>query len=259
VYLLHAMKLLNVILLEGENVLLFESESMYDYQIMNECIEHNDFAKEHKPLSILEKIQIAEPSMVDYYVKNYMQYFGINHVRGGSYDNVTTEQYENLQNEFKHLDIVHLLESLKYFVHDDARYTIDRKVIESIEWLSDTIKLKSTVFTYKQKYTQIIREPFDLVFNDDINAKYKQLLMYLMALHEKIPLVKKIECEYMLSIANPTEIFNKFIADDYCVSTDDILIANKLCDYYEYAAYCIINKCDELEFDINHDTSIVDE
>lgn len=258
-YLLHGMKRLNVILLEGENVLLFESESMYDYQIMNECIEQNDFAKEHNPLSILEKIQITEPSMVDYYVKNYMQYFGINHVRGGSYDNVTPEQYESLQNEFKHLDIVKLLESLKYFVHDDARYTIDRKVIESIEWLSDTIKLKSSVIAYKQKYAQTIREPFELVFNEDINAKYKQLLLYLMALHEKIPLVKKIECEYMLNISNPIEIFNKFIADDYYVSNDDIEIANKLCDYYEYAAYCIINKCDELEFDINHANTILDE
>ena len=197
--------------------------------------------------------------MIDYYVKNYMQYFGINHVRGGSYMSVTPEQYESLQNEFKHLDIVKLFESLKYFVHDDTRYTIDRKVIESIEWLSDTIKLKTTVIAYKQKHTQIIREPFDLVFTEDINAKYKQLLMYLMALHEKIPLVKKIECEYMLSISNPIEIFNKFIADDYYVSNDDIEIANKLCDYYEYAAYCIINKCDELEFDINHANTILDE
>jgi hypothetical protein len=172
---------------------------------------------------------------------------------------VTPEQYESLQNEFKHLDIVKLFESLKYFVHDDTRYTIDRKVIESIEWLSDTIKLKSTVIAYKQKHTQIIREPFDLVFTEDINAKYKQLLMYLMALHEKIPLVKKIECEYILSVSNPLEIFNRFIADDYCVSNDDIEIANKLCDYYEYAAYCIINKCDELEFDINHANTILDE
>jgi hypothetical protein len=253
------MNLLNVILLEGENVLLFESESMYDYQIMNECIDHNDFAKQHKPLNIIEKIQITEPSMIDYYVKKYMQYFGINHVRGGSYMSVTPEQYESLQSEFKKIDIITLFENLKYFVHDDMRYTIDRKVIESIEWLSDTIKLKSTVVAYKQKYAQIIRESFDLIFNEDINTKYKQLLIYIKALHEKIPFVKKIKCEYLLSISNPLEIFNRFIADDYCISTDDIEIAKKLCDYYEYAAYCIINKCDELEFDINHDTSIVDE
>jgi hypothetical protein len=245
------MKLLNVILLEDENVFLFESESMYDYQIMNECIETCDFTKQYKPLSIIEKIQITEPSMVDYYVKNYMQHFGINHVRGGSYMTVTTEQYKSLQNEFKHLDIVQFFENLKYFVHEGVRYAIDRKVIESIQWLSDTIKLKSTVIAYKQKHTQIIREPFDLVFTDEnVYPKYNQLLVVLNAVHEKIPLLKKIECEFY--VTNPAEIFNKFIADDYCISTDDILIANKLCDYFEYAAYCIINKCDELEFDINN-------
>lgn len=247
------MQLLHVILLEHENVILFESETLYDFQIMNECIEKCDFAKEHPPLGIIEKIQITEPVMIDYYVKNYMQYYGINHVRGGSYMTVTNEQYEELQNEFKKSDAVKTLESLKYFVHDDRRYIIDRKVIESIEWLSDTIKLKSSVSEYKQKYTEIICEPFDLVLNrENFYMRYKQLLVYLAALSEKIPLVKNIECGYASYLTNPAEIFNKFINVDYCVSDDDILIAKKLCDYYEYAAYCIINKCDELEFDINN-------
>jgi len=244
------MQLLHVILLESENIILFESENIYDYQIMNECVDKCDFAKEHAPLSIIEKIQITEPVMIDYYVKNYMQYYGIDHVRGGSYITVTSEQCEALKNEFKHADTVKLLESLKYFVHNDIRYTIDRSVVEQIQWLSDTIKLKSSVLEYKQKYMGMICEPFDLVFTHDIYAKYNQLLIYLLALHEKIPLLKKIECECY--VKNPAEIFNKFIAADYCVSDDDILIANKLCDYFEYAAYCIINKCDELEFDINN-------
>lgn len=256
-YLLHAMKLLNVILLEGENVILFESESMYDYQIMNECIEQEDFAKEHKPLSILEKIQITEPTMIDYYVKNYMQYFGIEHVRGGSYMNVTPEEYKRLENEFKHLDLVNLFESLKYFAHDGVQYTIDRNVVDQIQWLSDTIKLKSTVVYYKQKYQGMVCEPFDLLFSCDVTSKYNELLMYLMALHEKIPRIKKIECEYDWYRSNPTEIFNRFVHSEYHVYDEEIKIANKLCDYYEYAAYCIINKCDELEFDINHE-SIVD-
>jgi len=243
------MQLLHVILLENENIILFESENIYDYQIMNECVDKCDFAKEHAPLSIIEKIQITEPVMIDYYVKNYMQYYGIDHVRGGSYITVTSEQCESLKNEFKHAERLKLLESLKYFVHNETRYTIDRSVVEQIQWLSDTIKLKSSVLEYKQKYMGMICEPFDLVFNHDIYAKYNQLLIYLLALHEKIPLLKKIECEYATYTENPAEIFTKFIGVDYCVSDDDILIANKLCDYFEYAAYCIINKCDELEFD----------
>jgi hypothetical protein len=245
------MQLLHVILLQHENVILFESESLYDFQIMNECIEKCDFAKEHPPLGIIEKIQITEPVMIDYYVKNYMQYYGINHVRGGSYMTITNEQYEELQNEFKKSDAVKTLESLKYFVHDDRRYIIDRTVVEQIQWLSDTIKLKSTVLEYKNKYVGMISEPFDLVFNNEnIYPKYNQLLVYLSALHEKISIVKKIQCEHATYTENPAEIFNKFIGAVYDVSEDDILIATKLCDYFEYAAYCIINKCDELEFDI---------
>jgi hypothetical protein len=245
------MQLLHVILLESENIILFESENIYDYQIMNECVDKCDFAKEHAPLSILEKIQIAETTMIDYYVKNYMQYYGINHVRGGSYMTVTNEQYEELKNEFKHTDAVKLLESLKYFAHNNVQYTIDRNVVEQIQWLSDSIKLKATVAYYKQKYQGMISGPFELVFNNEnVYPKYNKLLFYLDALHEKIPLLKKIECEYASYLTNPAEIFNKFIDADYCVSDDDILIANKLCDYFEYAAYCIINKCDELIFDI---------
>jgi hypothetical protein len=253
VYLLHAMNILNVILLENENVVLFESANLYDYQIMNECIEMCDFAKEHKPLSIIEKIQITEPAMIDYYVKNYMQYFGINHVRGGSYMTITPEQYEILKTEFKHLDTVKLFENLKYFVRDGNKYTIDRNVIESIQWLSDTVKLKSTITQYENRYTRILQKSIDLVFNDDIYTKYNELLLYLIALHEKIPKVKKY-IEYLYHAANPSEIFNKFINSEYRVSENDIQIATKLCEYFEYAAYCIINKCDELEFDINNES-----
>lgn len=246
------MQLLHVILLENENVILFESETHYDFQIMNECIEKCDFAKQHPPLGIIEKIQITEPEMIDYYVKNYMQHFGINHVRGGSYTTVTTEQYESLKNEFKKSDTVKLFESLKYFSQDGLQYTIDRSVVEQIQWLSDTVKFKSTISQYQTKYARIIQESLNFAFSDDIYPKYNQLLLYLLALHEKILNIKIIECEYSYYAANPSEIFDKFINTDYSVSEDDILIATKLCDYFEYAAYCIINKCDELEFDINN-------
>lgn len=243
------MQLVNVILLENENVLLFPSETLYDYLIMSECVDKTDFAKENPPLIILEKIQTTDINEIDNYVKKYMQYYGINHVRGGSYTSITKTQYEELQREFANSETIELLNSLKYVVYNQKTYTIDRNMVTEIEWLSDTIKLKSTITLYKKNYPQIIIEP--LLFDKSTCDRYKELVAVLSCLHEKANFAK-IKYEYVHHLIDPAEIFDKFIYATPTIDENSAEIASKLCDYFEYLSYCIINKCDELEFEISH-------
>ena len=243
------MKVVNVILLENENILFFTSENMYDYQIMNECVDQIDFAKKNAPLIILEKIQISDMNEIDNHVKKYMQHYGIKHVRGGSYTSITKTQYEELQREFANSETIELLNSLKYVVHNKKTYTIDRNLITEVKWLYDTIKLKSTIMLYKKNYPQIIIEP--LLFDKSACDRYKELVAVLASLYEKKINFVKTKYEYIHHLMNPAEIFDKFIYATPVIDQNDSEIAANLCDYFEYLIYCIINKCDELEFDIN--------
>jgi hypothetical protein len=222
---------------------------VYDYQIMQECVEQTDFAKENPPLIILEKLQITDINEIDTHVKKYMQYYGINHVRGGSYTSITQTQSEELQREFANSETIELLNSIKYVVYNKKTYTIDRNLITEIQWLSDTIKLKSTIALYTKNYPQIIIEA--LLFDKSIYDRYKELITILSSLHEKTN-VAKMKYECFDHLVNPAEIFDRFIYATPTIHENDTEIATKLCDYFEYLTYCIINKCDELEFDINH-------
>jgi hypothetical protein len=254
------MEIVNVILLENENILFFTSENMYDYLIMKESIDKTDFAKKNTPLIILEKIQITDINEIETHVKKYMQYYGIDNVVGGSYTATTKAQSEELQREFANSETIELLNSLKYYVHNRKTYTIDRNLITEIQWLSDTIKLKSTITLYTKNYPQIIIE--QLLFDNSIYDRYKELILVLSSLHKKTNFAKT-KYEHFDHLVNPDRIFDKFIHATQTIDQNDIEIASKLCDYFEYLSYCIINKCDELEFDINHctiqDTGILDE
>jgi hypothetical protein len=245
------MNMLNVILLENENIILFKSNKIYDYQIMNECIENTEFAKKHKPLIIIEKIPITDSLNIDDCVKNYMQYYGINHVRGGSYAKISKEQYEELRKEFCNVDAVKLFNDLKYFEHDGKSYPIDRNIIINIQWLMDSIHIKYNMNRYNQKYPHVILQPLAIFFSDHGVKEYSNLLVTMDAIIKK-DINRKQECEYSDYLKNPYKLFDRLLFSNVEITSEDITIAKTICDYYEYLAYCIINKCDELEFEINH-------
>lgn len=256
------MNMLNVILLENENILFFESDSIYDYQIMSECVETIEFAKKHKPLIILEKIQITESLQVDDRVKYYMKFYGINHVRGGSYATISKEQYEEIRKEFCNLDALELFNSLKYFTHENNNYAIDRNTIVSIQWLMDSVYMKYNMDNYNKAYPHMIHVPMGLFFNDHGVQKYNHLMVELNAIYKK-NISRKLDCEYSNYVENPSILFDRLLFSNTEMIYEEIHIAKSVCDYFEYLTYCIINKCDEMEFEINHynvpDNEMLDE
>jgi hypothetical protein len=247
------MNMLHVILLENDNIIVHKSDAKYDYEIMNECIENYEFAKINKPVLFLERIPITENLDIDECVKHYMQYYGFEHVRGGSYMNVSNEQYHELMKEFSKKDAALLLDDLKYFVHENTRYTIDRTIINSIQWLMDAIQIKYNIYKYNETYPNTMIQPITLFFSEHGVNEYKNLMIALNAICKK-NVNPKMECKYPDYIKNPSVFFESLFFSNEEIPSDDMTIAKSVCDYFEYLTYCIINKYEELEFDLSNNS-----
>jgi len=87
--------------LENEKVFLHFSPPVYQDILFRECIVLFDFVKKNRPLKILKVIDINDVLEIDYYVKYYMRYYGIENVRGGNYSNefLTNNEIDILKKE----------------------------------------------------------------------------------------------------------------------------------------------------------------
>ena len=82
--------------LELENKKFYIGLSNNVEKRFQEHLEKKDclFTKLYSPIKIIEKIETKDPFDEDKYVKIYMQKFGIENVRGGSYSNVELMNYQ---------------------------------------------------------------------------------------------------------------------------------------------------------------------
>lgn len=68
-------------------------------QVNDRIIEHftnegSEWTRVYKPIEVIEVIQNADPFDEDKYTKRYMQQFGIDNVRGGSYSSVILQDFQ---------------------------------------------------------------------------------------------------------------------------------------------------------------------
>ncbi len=72
-------------------------------EILEDCVKLYDYAKLYKPISISFTMTDCELTDVDKYVKVYMQMFGKDTVRGGSYIDIVLPEWQELalEKEFK--------------------------------------------------------------------------------------------------------------------------------------------------------------
>lgn len=99
-------RMIYVLELEQKNYFIYVSENLPDYKILRKCEIYYDFAKKFKPLKIIEKIQLNSVFQIDTLVKSYMDIYGYDYVRGGSYTNntLTTAQNEIIKQELDYID-----------------------------------------------------------------------------------------------------------------------------------------------------------
>ncbi len=107
------------------------------YTNMDVCLNCQikyEYVRQNLPAEIREYIQIGSESEIDYFVKKYMKFYGIDNVRGGSYldstMNIPTYKYlqEELSNKYTTIDIEHEILNAVYESYGDI-HTWDKSHI----------------------------------------------------------------------------------------------------------------------------------
>ena len=138
---------LHIVLLENEKILLHVSIHNKDNMsnIILECELIYKYALLYKPLRIVETIAICQNDEINFFVKKYMKYYGIDNVRGGSYTNtnLTTEERSNI-----------VYEQLQELKTNKQQCNIINDIVEKYNdidtWPTDKIKLEYETCKKKQ-------------------------------------------------------------------------------------------------------------
>jgi len=80
--------------LEGNKMFLYTSYEKPDDQIMKDCAILYEYARVYTPRSIVFRIRGVDFFDVDKFVKMFMQMFGVDDTRGGSYVDVELPEFQ---------------------------------------------------------------------------------------------------------------------------------------------------------------------
>ena len=272
---------LYVVLLQNEKFLLHASLETDDQKIKNECEILYDFVKLHKPLSIFDKVKIDKDfSLIDLNVKKYMLQYGIEHVRGGSYSSTVLPSYllKSLDNEFNTIcnyDNEHITQlkdifsenneetiqnklndyitmknnyhSYKYFQDEyGIKYEINRECIKELEWIINKIQsfknISNDLCISIHKYAYI-------ELNNEQKTKYTYIMKKITEIVKMFFKINKDD-EYITE-----KWLNKKTVTDVNISKIHNLINKEYIDELikntEFFVYSVINRLDEIEFDLS--------
>ena len=138
---------LHIVLLENDKLLLHVSIHNKDNMsnVITECELTYEYAALYKPIRIVETIVICQNDEINFFVKKYMKYYGIDNVRGGSYTNIvlTTDEQNHINNE-----------QLQDIESKKLQSNIINDIIEKYKdidtWPTDKIKLEYETCNKKQ-------------------------------------------------------------------------------------------------------------
>lgn len=173
------LKILYVLSLEENKYFVYYTISGQYEAVMLECQLLNPFVRKYKPKNVMEQKSYVELEDIDKYVKKYMNIFGIENVRGGSYSNENLEDFqikalekelyflkthENNNNDMylflykeilnykdiheiekfdiqknKYIEDTRELEKFQYYKFNDKQCKIDFSSIQYIQWMRNMI------------------------------------------------------------------------------------------------------------------------
>lgn len=248
--------------------ILLESEIKYDY------------LKKYTPIQIINKHEESHPLDVDSYVKQYMIFFGMENVRGGTYSNeILLPHQEQVLKEELSANIENMDDNIvqelisdyanKPFSKQEARVEIERlekrylqyqseanflkkitidltKMKENLEWLENTCKAQVDAFKDGKKTSFLYR----IQIKEDIQ-KYKSVLQDLKTIYDifTIELGKQNQSAF---VQYPQFVFDDFFYHWHRIHLDESLNnAMMVCSYYNNCIIYIGNRIDEYTFDVN--------
>jgi hypothetical protein len=274
---------LYVVELSNNKIFLFVTtvydNNKNDKQIELECQLMYDFVRKNLPIISSKSIKIIQDLEVDFFVKKYMRYYGIDNVRGGSYCNseLTTTEHQFISNELKYnlieecskqyilreiiikyentqekTDELHRLQTeLIEFNRIKTKLSLlklSRDIIDDIEWIRDRI-----VYYKKNVENDIINSSNSMTSNPD-KTRYRIILQNLKNIKQIFQQHSGKEIDYnpIIYINRPDIILDKVLYHAHNVNlNNESVYAVNILKYYEYMAYFLINRKEELEFDLS--------
>ena len=251
-------------LLDGRFFVHCQTPDDSDSTIMDNCIQLYHFVNKYRPIKIIDKIPNIELIQIDRYVLQYMEKFGIDSVRGGSYiDEILPDyMFKSLKVQLNtaystlvqpKIDKMELLkthyESIKFFTYEDKQYSINHAFLScEFKWLYDHIE------TVNHNINYLISDS-DEILQDIIIPKYTQLLIYIKQLPRLYLMVNKyLENDNYHNIdnvffENANIIFDRYIYNSTIIFPNDTVWK----DYYNimmFFYHTVITHLDEVEFDL---------
>jgi hypothetical protein len=258
--------LLYVLQLENDKWFLHLSNMPEEY-IFHEAKTLFEFVKKNNPIRIYETLKVSDNYEINSWAKRYMEYFGIENVRGGMYKNEILPDYltknillEQQQNDD---DIANIFYKLKdktnlteidfknqyelYCELDNLEYgKINRDLVSELEWLYGKV-VSSQNDTNKNKLGKF-------TINQTDNNKYKLImenLQYVSNVYFKLD-EDKIKVKDRVFLRKPFFVFDSFFYHKINIENweNKANVAIQLIMDYEFMTYTIINIQDNLKFDL---------
>jgi hypothetical protein len=256
-----------VILLENDKWFLHVSSLPND--VLLECEALFDFVKKNKPIKIYETLPFLDALDINTWTKRYMNYFGMDNVRGGIYSEeiidekllqaLEIELSTSIENYEEKLSIFHRIRNkenllITDFEEDMQKYKnllqhgykqFTRDFFDDLEWLKqivensieDNSNYKPGIFTMRQENNKTYRK---IIKNIGI------LNTYYYKLDEE-----KVKVKPSVLLYKPEFIFDRFIyhPSDIKNFQSEINTALDYINKYEFMGYTLINVLDEMEYD----------
>ena len=257
---------------------LSEKENAND--LMIEAIVTYPFMQKYAPIIDIRKTNIQDFLEIDYFVKKYMRTYGIDNVRGGSY------QEENIPENMKNV-LIHELNNtfLKFQEKTNGLDQIVDKYKTTLSWDEEKIneeikeleknnnliqKLKDHIdqLSYLNKDTDYeikiddsiletanwlehkILQENRVITVDDIN-KYNNFILIVYGLYFTFSnfIVNRMTKQLHMYVEQPRILFDSIIYKNKELQVDEKEMCSLVISDIKYMYNCIINTRDELEYD----------
>jgi|UniRef100_A0A6C0J3L3 hypothetical protein len=274
---------LYVIKLESDKYLLHCSNIYKNEKakIILECELQYNYLKKYKPIDILESTTIHQNSEIDFYVKKFMHYYGIDNVRGGCYieENmnnntknqiikefeITLEEYEiqnneihNILMEYKDIDnwsLNGIQEEVSKIKTIKQKYNYEKSMLHKLKYGNTNIEINRTFLPDLQWINiQISKIASNIEIDDKIKKTYMEIVNKMKVLYKIFINYTDIDDTYnpKIHLYQPSTILDNVFYHNKNINNweNEYSKIAKLMNYYEYIYYCVINRIDEYTFDV---------
>jgi hypothetical protein len=242
----------------------------------------SDFVQKYKPVNVVKQWSETHKLDLDILVKKNMINYGINNVRGGSYNSyiLTDEQkyflnvelninnniddisLKNIVNDFfnKHKNIQYMINEREqiisnYKIYKNERYKLgliqclDIDLIrQRLDWVKNTCKTRKILFSSNK--SDICRVNKSLI--PDINDKYNEVIISLNNVYNTFNIITENLYEESCFIKYPRFILDDFIYNGFRSNEEKSMVdLDKLYDRYQFILNVLENKQTDYLFDVS--------